>query len=81
MLFYIDQIIYFCIIKLENQKGIFFFFQFFQIIGDLYHRPIIKKELKPKVAKVLDFMHSNIDAVKEIFDEEMAVIVIHITQT
>lgn len=47
--------------------------QFFQIIGDLFHRPIIKKELKIKVAKVLDFMHTNMDQVKEIFDEEMAV--------
>ncbi|XP_028032579.1 dynein beta chain, ciliary-like isoform X2 [Bombyx mandarina] len=48
------------------------FFKFFQIIGDLFHRPIIKKELKPKLTKLLDFMHSNLDAVKEIFDEEMA---------
>lgn len=49
------------------------FLQFFQIIGDLFHRPIIKKELKPKLTKLLDFMHSNLDAVKEIFDEEIAV--------
>ncbi|XP_039757462.1 dynein beta chain, ciliary-like [Pararge aegeria] len=48
------------------------FFKFFQIIGDLFHRPIIKAELKPKVAKVLTFMHTNLDQVKEIFDEEMA---------
>ncbi|XP_060805137.1 dynein beta chain, ciliary [Amyelois transitella] len=48
------------------------FFKFFQIIGDLFHRPIIKKELKPKLSKLLDFMHHNIDNVKEIFDEEIA---------
>lgn len=49
------------------------FIQFFQIIGDLFHRPIIKNELKPKLPRLLDFMHANLDAVKEIFDEEMAV--------
>ncbi|OWR50188.1 Dynein beta chain ciliary [Danaus plexippus plexippus] len=48
------------------------FFKFFQILGDLYRRPIIQNELKPKVIKILDYMHSNLDAVKEIFDEEMA---------
>ncbi|XP_022817840.1 dynein beta chain, ciliary-like [Spodoptera litura] len=48
------------------------FFKFFQIIGDLFHRPIIKNELKPKLPRLLDFMHANLDAVKEIFDEEMA---------
>nr|CAB3508098.1 unnamed protein product [Spodoptera littoralis] len=48
------------------------FFKFFQIIGDLFHRPIIKNELKPKLPRLLDYMHANLDAVKEIFDEEMA---------
>ncbi|KAL0819776.1 hypothetical protein ABMA28_007817 [Loxostege sticticalis] len=48
------------------------FFKFFQILGDLFHRPIIKNELKPKLIKMVDFMHSNLDAVKEIFDEEIA---------
>lgn len=51
----------------------YFLKQFFQILGDLYRRPIIQNELKPKVIKILDYMHSNLDAVKEIFDEEMAV--------
>lgn len=48
-------------------------FQFFQIIGDLFHRPIIKEELKPKLPRLVDLMHQNLDEVKEIFDEEMAV--------
>ncbi|XP_045527512.1 dynein beta chain, ciliary-like [Pieris brassicae] len=48
------------------------FFKFFQIIGDLFHRNIIKNELKPKLSRLVDFMHSNLDAVKEIFDEEMS---------
>ncbi|CAH0400414.1 unnamed protein product [Chilo suppressalis] len=48
------------------------FFKFFQIIGDLFHRPIIKNELKPKLMKLLDLMHANLDAVKEIYDEEVA---------
>ncbi|XP_037301353.1 LOW QUALITY PROTEIN: dynein beta chain, ciliary-like, partial [Manduca sexta] len=48
------------------------FFKFFQIIGDLFHRPLIKQELQPKLPMLLDFMHSNLDAVKEIFDEEMS---------
>ncbi|KAJ0173728.1 hypothetical protein K1T71_010877 [Dendrolimus kikuchii] len=48
------------------------FFKFFQIAGDLFHRPIIKKELKPKLTRLLTLMHNNLDAVKEIYDEEMA---------
>ncbi|CAB3248907.1 unnamed protein product [Arctia plantaginis] len=48
------------------------FFKFFQIIGDLFHRPIIKAELKPLLPKLLDLMHTNLDHLKEIFDEEMA---------
>ncbi|XP_050667868.1 dynein beta chain, ciliary-like isoform X2 [Leptidea sinapis] len=48
------------------------FFKFFQIIGDLFHRPTIKNELKPKIPRLLDFMHHNLDDVKEIFDEEMS---------
>ncbi|KAF9414328.1 hypothetical protein HW555_007725, partial [Spodoptera exigua] len=48
------------------------FFKFFQIIGDLFHRPIIKNELKPKLPRLVDLMHANLDAVKEIFDDEMA---------
>ncbi|XP_041969099.1 dynein beta chain, ciliary-like [Aricia agestis] len=48
------------------------FFKFFQIIGDLFHRPIINKELKPKLPRLLDLMHTNLDTVKQIFDDEMA---------
>ncbi|KOB79417.1 Uncharacterized protein OBRU01_00328 [Operophtera brumata] len=48
------------------------FFKFFQIVGDLFHRPLIKKELKPKLTRLLDLMHNNLDVVKEIFDEEIA---------
>ncbi|CAH2045643.1 unnamed protein product, partial [Iphiclides podalirius] len=48
------------------------FYKFFQIIGDLFHRPIIKEELKPKLPRLLDMMHSNLDDVKEIYDEEMS---------
>ncbi|CAB3248911.1 unnamed protein product [Arctia plantaginis] len=48
------------------------FFKFFQILGDLFHRPIIKNELKPKLGRLISLMDSNLDAVKEIFDEEMA---------
>lgn len=47
--------------------------QFFQIMGDLFHRPVIKAELKPKLQRLLDYMHNNLDQTKEIFDEEMAV--------
>ncbi|XP_063367395.1 dynein beta chain, ciliary-like [Cydia amplana] len=47
-------------------------FKFFQIMGDLYHRPIIKAEIQPKLKKLMDMMHDNLDCVKEIFDEEMA---------
>ncbi|XP_063628197.1 dynein beta chain, ciliary-like [Cydia splendana] len=47
-------------------------FKFFQIIGDLYHRPIIKEEIQPKLNKLMDLMHDNLDCVKEIFDDEMA---------
>ncbi|XP_075982942.1 dynein beta chain, ciliary-like [Anticarsia gemmatalis] len=57
---------------LDECHNVQHFFKFFQIIGDLFHRPIIKAELKPKLHRLLDFMHSNLDAVKEIFDEEMA---------
>ncbi|VVD05318.1 unnamed protein product [Leptidea sinapis] len=49
------------------------FFKFFQIIGDLFHRPTIKNELKPKIPRLLDFMHHNLDDVKEIFDEEIII--------
>ncbi|KAI8425206.1 hypothetical protein MSG28_007028, partial [Choristoneura fumiferana] len=48
------------------------FIKFFQIMGDLFHRPVIKAELKPKLNRLLDYMHNNLDQTKEIFDEEMA---------
>ncbi|XP_013170954.1 PREDICTED: dynein beta chain, ciliary-like [Papilio xuthus] len=56
---------------LDECENLQHFFKFFQIIGDLFHRPVIKEELKPKLTKLLDLMHSNLDDVKEIFDEEM----------
>ncbi|GBP61183.1 Dynein beta chain, ciliary [Eumeta japonica] len=46
-------------------------FKFFQIVGDLYHRPIITKELQPKLQRMLSLMHSNLDSVKAIYDEEV----------
>ncbi|KAI5631347.1 dynein beta chain, ciliary [Phthorimaea operculella] len=46
-------------------------FKFFQVIGDLFHRPIINAELQPKLPRLLELMHANLDDVKLIFDEEM----------
>ncbi|KAJ8713922.1 hypothetical protein PYW08_007542 [Mythimna loreyi] len=57
---------------LDECQNLEHFFKFFQIVGDLFHRPIIRQELKPKLPRLLNFMHGNLDAVKEIFDEEMA---------
>ncbi|XP_068619246.1 dynein beta chain, ciliary-like [Battus philenor] len=58
--------------SMDEIENLSHFFKFFQIIGDLFHRPVIKNELKPKLPKVLDMMHANLDDVKEIFDEEMS---------
>ncbi|KAJ2944771.1 hypothetical protein O0L34_g1660 [Tuta absoluta] len=45
-------------------------FKFLKVIGDLIHHPIIKAELQPKLQKLLDLMLNNLDAVKDICDEE-----------